>query len=225
MLEQRRRAGGRYVGAPAEQVLQHRAGPLVGHVRDWYLQRELQVLGREVPGACIAGRAIEHLALLRQRGQFLQVGCRHRRIDDVDRRHLRQQRDRNEVLVHVVRQLREHERVDRQRADVTEYQRVAVRGCVRDFLHRNIAGAARLVVDDHLLAEVLAHLLGDGARDDLGGSARRERDDQANGLVRKRLCEQRCGLRQCDQAHGGPNKTTDQRMDHVDSRMDEAAEL
>ena len=53
-------------------------------------------------------------------------------MHDVQARHLGQQRDRLEVLVRVVRQLVEDVRVDRQRADVAEDQRVLVVGA-RDF--------------------------------------------------------------------------------------------
>jgi hypothetical protein len=41
--------------------------------------------------------------------------------------------------------------INRQRADMPEDQRVAIRRGARDGLHGDLPGAARLVVDDHRL--------------------------------------------------------------------------
>jgi len=153
---------------------------------------QLQIFEREVPGAAVARGAIGQGARLRlgERDELLQVLRRHvRRVDHEDVRHLREQRDRHEILVDVVRQLREHVRIHRERADVADDDRVAVRLGARDLLHRDVACSARLVVDDHLLAERLRHLRRHRARDDLGAAARRERHDEPHRLRRPGLRE------------------------------------
>ena len=62
--------------------------------------------------------------------------------------------------------------------------RVAVRRALRHRAGADGAAGAAAVVDDDLLAEDLAHLVGDGAADDRGRAAGRERDDQRDRPVR-----------------------------------------
>jgi len=47
------------------------------------------------------------------------------------------------------------------------------------------AGGARSIVDQHGLPEAVGQLLGQNARDDVGGSTRRVRNDYAYRLIRK----------------------------------------
>ena len=94
----------------------------------------------------------------------------------------REHRDRRHVLDEVVRQLGEQRLVGAVRLAVADRQRVAV-GRGRDALAgADRARCARLVLDDDgLAAPHRRHLLRDQARDDVGGAAGRERDDQLTG--------------------------------------------
>ena len=139
-----------------------------------------------MPGAAVSRGTIIELAriLFRERNEFTQILHGNFRVDDKDVRHLCQQRDRHEVLVHVVRLAFHGVWIYRQRADVAEDQRVAV-GCgLRHLGHCNGARAARTIVDDDAHAEERCELGRDGARDDLRGATRSERNDDADGLLR-----------------------------------------
>ena len=184
-LQDRRRADRGRLQAAGEQVGELRAGAAIGHVDDEDAGRHLQVLEGQVAGAAVAGRAVVQLARpgARERDELLQVLRRHVGMDDVQARHLGEQRDRLEVLDRVVGELVEDERVDRERADVAEDQRVLV-GRRGDLGHRDVAGAARLVVDVDALAEQLAELDRGRAGDDLRAAAGRERHDEADRLGR-----------------------------------------
>ena len=106
------------------------------------------------------------------------------RVDrDVDvglerRRHQRHQRDRLEILERIVGELGVEERVHHQRAVDRQQQRVAVGLGLGHGLGADDGVGAGAVVDDDLLAEVLAHLLADQPAEHVGRSARRERHDQ-----------------------------------------------
>ena len=75
-------------------------------------------------------------------------GVDHQRLAEI----LRGQRHMGEVPHRVVRQPVEDVRVDRERADVAEDQRVLVFSA-RHLPHGDVAGRAGLVVDIHALAE------------------------------------------------------------------------
>ncbi len=101
-------------------------------------------------------------------------------------------RDRLEVLEWIVAELGIEERVHHQGAVDGEQKRVAVGLGLGDRLRADDGVGARPVVDDDLLAEVLAHLLADQAAEHVGRTARRERHDQGDraggvGLRRARV--------------------------------------
>jgi hypothetical protein len=79
--------------------------------------------------------------------------------------------------------LGEEERIDRIGRDVADQKRVAVGLRLRRQLDGDIAGGTGAVVDDDLLAERPAHLWLDHARDDVGRSAGRERDQHPDRAV------------------------------------------
>ncbi|MNN27662.1 hypothetical protein D3C81_1412030 [compost metagenome] len=92
--------------------------------------------------------------------------------------------DRLEVLDRVVRQvLRTAGRVDGHGRHRGDGQRVAVGISTRGFRRADGAACATLVFHNHRLAKFLAHALGHQARDDVGGTARRERNDHADRLA------------------------------------------
>ena len=130
----------------------------------------------------------------------------HRDVDVADQRgrHQRDQRDRREVLERIVGELAVEERVHHQRAVDRHQQRVAVGAGLGDRLRADDGVGAGAVVDDDLLAEVLAHLLADQPAEEIGRPARRERHDQRD-LAR------RIGLR-----HERPAAEEQQRGDGAD---------
>jgi hypothetical protein len=86
-----------------------------------------------------------------------------------------------EVLDRVVGQLVEDVRVHSQRADVAQDERVVVGG-VGHFLHGNVAGCARLVLDEHALTDGFAHFARDGTRHDFRAATWRKRHHHPNGF-------------------------------------------
>jgi hypothetical protein len=86
---------------------------------------------------------------------------------------------------------------------VPDDERVAVRLGARRLLHRDVAAAARAVVDDDRLAEALLHLGGHGARDDRAGAAGRERHQEADRLGGPALRERGLAEREDEGKAGG----------------------
>ena len=106
-------------------------------------------------------------------------------------RHERDQRDRHEILERIVGELAVEERIHHQRAVDRHQQRVAVGRRLRHRLGADDGVRSRPVVDDDLLAQILAHLLADEPAEEIGGPAGRERDHQRDlprriGLRRRR---------------------------------------
>jgi hypothetical protein len=124
-----------------------------------------------------------------------QFGHRLRRIGGVDDEHVghqRDRRDRREVLLEVVGQLLVDAGRDRvvHRAD---QQRVAVGFGLRDVVGAERRARPGLAFDDHRLAEARLQLVGQRARQHVGGAAGRERHDQRDRLVGPRLGERTAG--------------------------------
>ncbi len=129
-------------------------------------------------------------------------------IGDQHRGHVREQRDRNEVLVGVVGQLAVEKWIHHQRAVDRHQERVAVRVGLGDDLRADDRVGARPVVDDDRLAEFVGELLADEAGEEIRRPARRERDDQADrarriGLGSGRLgCGRKAGQQHDDDQQG-----------------------
>jgi hypothetical protein len=119
--------------------------------------------------------------------------------------------DRLEVLDRIVRQVvGTARRIDGHGGDGGDRQRIAIRRRARGFGRADGATGAALVLDHHGLAEFLAHALRHEARDDVGGAAGRERNDDADRLVgvlvggmRSRSADRAGG--QCDGDSQGAN--------------------
>ncbi len=93
--------------------------------------------------------------------------------------------DRREVLARIVADIVIHARAGRERGRVAQQQRVAIGRAARGLAGADRAAAARGAVLDHdLLAQRCAHLVGDSARHDVVGAARRQRDHQCDGTAR-----------------------------------------
>ena len=79
-------------------------------------------------------------------------------------------------------------------------ERVAVGRRLRRELGADRAAGAAAVVDDDLLAEALAHLRRDAARDDVDRAAGRERHDETDGFAGVVGRSLRLGSREREQA-------------------------
>jgi hypothetical protein len=87
-----------------------------------------------------------------------------------------------------------------ERAVDRHQQRVAVGRGLRDDLGADDGVGARPVVDDDLLAQIFAHLLADEAAEEIGGAARRERNDERD-LARRIGLGGRCRNEKRQQCH------------------------
>src|SRR4051812_41706954 len=92
--------------------------------------------------------------------------------------------NRLQVALDVVRQLRHHVPVDREGPDRTHADGVAVGVGLRGEVEPQRQRAARTVVDDDLLPDLLCELGAEDARNRVGGAAGRLRDDELDRLVR-----------------------------------------
>ena len=102
----------------------------------------------------------------------------------------RKERDRDEILERIVGELAVEERVHHQRSVDRHEQRVAVGSSLGDRLRTDDGVGTRPVVDDDLLAQILAHFLANEPSEKVGGPAGSKRHDQrdlARGI----------GLRRC----------------------------
>ena len=193
VLQQRRHRAEHGLHFARENRRVGRRVALVGNVHEVDLGGVLQHLHRQVRRGAVAGRGVVQLAglALRERDELGQVARLHLRIDDQQVRRDRHQRDRREIRDRVVRKLRIRAGRDRVGAGRAERQRVAVGRRLGRGVGADRAAGARPVLDDHGLAEPLAQPLRHDAGDDVGRAARREADDELDGLVRI------IGLRQC----------------------------
>ena len=88
-------------------------------------------------------------------------------------------------------------------AGIADRDGVAVRLSTRGTRQRGRAAGAGDILDHDRLPEARAHLLGDGARDDIGGTAGRERHDHGDRAFRIVLCERGAGIN--NERPGGGN--------------------
>ncbi len=112
------------------------------------------------------------------------------------RRHLRDERQRQEILDRIVRQLRDQRRIGRVGAHRGNAEGVTVGRRMRQRVHRNHAAGAPAIIDDDLLAKCVAHRRREQAREEISGAARRKWHDQAqrtlwNPLLRGSIASSR----------------------------------
>ena len=139
---------------------------------------------------------------LGERDQLADVLDRQARVRGDDERRHRDQRDRREIALGVVGDFRVDVVVDRDLRRRAHEERVAVG---RRFCHQVGAyhpARADAVLDHHRLAPMLAHLLADRARDEIGAPAGGERHDDADRFGGIRLCED-CGGPQGERDQAG----------------------
>jgi hypothetical protein len=114
----------------------------------------------------------------------------------------RDQADRIEILARIVAEIVKQARRRPDRRAGGHHDGVAVRHALRDRARRDRPAGAAAVVDDYLLAERLAHLVGDAARHRAGAAAWRERNHERDRAGRKGLSDRRPkhrGKERCNQ--------------------------
>ena len=156
-----------------------------------------------------SGRSEVELARLRLR-QRHELGDGIRRdagVGDQDARDFRDQRDRDEILLRVDRQILKDRRIDRDRTDVAKVDRIAIGRCLCGCFHADVARCARPILDHDLLPERFAQLRRNDARHEVGRAARGERDDHLDGMVGVgRLCGRKRRKQHQRQHEQGPRR-------------------
>ncbi len=165
---------------------------------------QLEQLGGEVPlGADAGARIIQHartrLGLGDEFGERArEIGLRQHQV-----RRRREQRNRHEILVRVVRHALVDQRIDDQHARGEE-ERVAIGPRPRRSAHRDISASAAAILDHDALADLLRKRIGHDAGQDVDRPGRRERNDDADRTsrgIRRLRRRERCGRdseRGCD---------------------------
>ncbi|MDW8469371.1 MAG: hypothetical protein RML56_10745 [Burkholderiales bacterium] len=124
---------------------------------------------------------------LHQRDELGDVLRRKRRVRKEQRRKSGRERDRGEVLRHLVRQLGVKGRRDAVGAVVADEERVAVGRLAGDEFARHRAARAGAVFDDHLLAEALGEFRREDPPERVGVAARCVRNDELHRARGERL--------------------------------------
>ena len=104
-------------------------------------------------------------------------------VGDQHQREAAGERDRDQVLDRIVWQVLVDEGVDHRRRDRLEDQRVAVGPRAGDRVGGDGAAGAALVLHHHLLAELVAELLGGEPRHHVDAASRRQRNDELDRPV------------------------------------------
>jgi hypothetical protein len=147
-------------------------------------------------GAGPRGRVVEAAGARTGEGdELLHRLHRHRGVHHHDVRAEGEDRYAGQIA-RVVVELGIERHVDDQRGGVDE-QRVTVGRGLRNVFVGDVGARAGTIVDDHLLAQVLAQLGREQARVDVDAAAGREADDQPDRLagIRLRRCVRRRGER------------------------------
>ena len=167
-----------------DQVGDCEARALVGDVGHLDPGDLFQLLRDQVPLRAVARGTISELAgfLSRIGDELLQVLRRQRRVHDQHARRAAEERDVGEIAQRIEREaLRERGR-DAMRGDTRDDQCVPVGRGLRDELRADDAARPSAVLDDEILLQGLAQPLRYQATQSVGGSARRERNDDAHRL-------------------------------------------
>jgi hypothetical protein len=190
---------------PAQKVGHSRGAAPVRHVLDIDGGSRLEHFTGQVAGRSRARGAVVQLArrALRERNEIGKDIDRLRRMHHDRHRRQRHQTDGREIPHRVVRKALVERLVDRVRADRRHQQRAAVGRSLRDGVGSQRATRAAPVVDDDDGFGGVAEHLRDRPRDDIGRTAGRKWDDEADLLAGERLCG---GVFEgCDQANGEDN--------------------
>ena len=110
--------------------------------------------------------------------------CRQIRVGDQHQGKAAGERDRDEVFDRIVWQALVDEGVDHRRRHRLEDQRIAVWPRTGDRVGGDRAAGAALVLHHHLLAELVAEMLGGEPRHHVDAAPRRQRNDKLDRTVR-----------------------------------------
>ena len=150
-----------------------------------HLRQRGEHFARQVDGGAVASRGVGELTGRLARGGNHILGGLHIGLDGVGHQHVGhhgQQAHRGKVLDGVVTQLAV-QRLVGGHADGGDHQRVAIARLLGHEVGTNVAARAGLVLDDEGLAQRLASLLAQRARNGVHGAARREGHHPADGLA------------------------------------------
>ena len=120
--------------------------------------------------------------LLRVSNQLRYAVDRNIFVDDENVERAGYQSHRRKIFEGIERHLRVQARVHGE-GRCRHEQRVPVGLAARDHAGADDGPGARPVVDDHVLAQVFGHLIGQDARDGIGATTGRERHDEPDRLV------------------------------------------
>ncbi|HEX2538470.1 MAG TPA: hypothetical protein VHL13_09325 [Pseudolabrys sp.] len=185
----------------AHQVGQHRGSALVLRGGDRDTRRAIEQLTGDVTERAVARIGRRQLRIgLGIGDQFLDRRERRVGTGRHDHRRLADKDHRREIALRVVFDILVHQLVGGGLPGRGEQDRVAVRRRARDRGRADIAAGAALVFHDEGLAELLAEIVRETARDHVRGSAGREGDHERHRSGRPRVRAGRRGLRQHGQA-------------------------
>ena len=165
------------------------------HASDHFEQLPRQVIGATQRRGRKADALVFRRLLLHQRDQLRDVLGRHRRIDDDEIRNRRELRNRRQLPGRIeIWTLVENGRSGNDPV-VTKQQRIPVRSRPDYCLGADDSSATRLVLHDNRLRPDFRQFLGNLPGQQIGSSARTDRHDKLDRLVRK-LRRSWCGHRQ-----------------------------
>jgi len=154
-------------------------------MREREVAHHAQLLERHVRKPALAVGRDRQAAGIRLRPAHQLVDGLERRLGVADDAEIvrGRERDRHEILRHVVGHVPARVRQHRHVAALPAAERVAVRRRLGDQIEPEHAARPRPVLDHHLLAEPLAHLRRDEAAHDVHRLPRREGNNESDGLV------------------------------------------
>jgi hypothetical protein len=140
-----------------------------------------------------SGKAAEGIGL--QPGdEFVHISCWHVLPRKKNERARGEQRDRHKIIQNIVSN-RVESAVEHVRGQASKCNRIAVRSCASSSAYAYASIGSADIFNDDGLSERSPHAFGHHSRDYIGGAARSEPHDQANGPRRigLRHCDPRCG--------------------------------
>ena len=170
----------------SHDVARSRVVALVRNVGELHAGGQAQVLGHQMGGRALASGRIGEFERLRSRQphQFRQRAHRQRGVHHQHERKGRDQGDRRDVLQGVVDRLLLASRGRGEHAGCADEQGVPVGRCLEQRLDTDHARSTGPVLDQHRPAECITEPHGDHASGRVDRSARRERNDHAQGPCR-----------------------------------------
>ena len=184
MRQRRGHAGEHHRGLAADGGDHAGRAAFVRHVHHVDTRHHFEHFRRQMRRAAVARRRITQLAGFgfRHRDHIRYGFCRHRRMHHQHAGGIGEVHHRREILDWVVGNFAVETAVDGHRAGAARHQRVAIGRRLRHHFGADDAVGARPVVHHHRLAECLAQFLSNRTRQNIRGTARGLRHDEADGF-------------------------------------------